>query len=323
MRGSAVWFASQHRQELEQGCDVLFASSYLPLAELHGLVPATARMPSVLYFHENQLAYPVRPASGGRDHHFSFTQLVSALSATAVVFNSRYNRDSFFEAATRLLKRMPDAVPKSWLPQIREKSEVIPLPLKLCGGSPELRPNSDAGPLILWNHRWEYDKNPEVFCDALEALANRDVPFRVAFCGQRFRKSPECFDRAKVALGSRVVVFGHAPRDEYDELLRAADIVVSTAIHEFFGISIVEAIHAGAMPLVPDRLAYQETVSDEFRYASDDEFEARLEALCRRYQAGEVLRADRRDSVAKFEAARVLPHYQSLLERLVARATRP
>ena len=35
-------------------------------------------------------------------------------------------------------------------------------------------------------------------------------------------------------------------------------MIVSTADHEFFGISVVEAISAGASPLLPERLSYPE-----------------------------------------------------------------
>lgn len=323
MRGAAVWFAQQHRDELEREHDVLFASSYLPLAELHGLVPRTAPIPSILYFHENQLAYPIRRKQGGVDNHYGFTQLVSSLAATAVVFNSEYNRDSFLEASAVLLKKMPDAVPNTWLPEIRDKSHVLPLPLTFSESEFTPSPPRETGPLILWNHRWEWDKSPEVFCDALIALAARDVPFRVAFCGERFRSAPPCFNEARDVLGERVVAFGHAPMQEYQAHLHSADIVVSTAIHEFFGISIVEAIDAGAMPLVPNRLAYPETVPIEYRYDEDEQFEPRLQALCERYMSGESLRADRRELVGQFRADRVLPLYRDLIEGLVARHPRP
>ena len=324
MRGSAFWFAETYRDELEASPDVLIASSYLPLAELKGLVPSLATVPSILYFHENQLAFPVRREHvGGPDHHFGFTQLVSASAASRAVFNSEFNRTSFFDAADSLLRRMPDCVPAGWLDKIREASLVIPLPLELPHREPAAAERSAFGPLILWNHRWEHDKNPEVFVDALSTLATDGVPFRVAFAGQRFRRAPECFERARQALGDRVVQFGEAPRDEYELLLDRADIVVSTANHEFFGVAIVEAVHAGAMPLVPDRLAYRETVPDIYRYSDDAELTERLRDLCVRYRNGEHLRADRRDVTSRFALPEVLPRYVRLIEGLVASSSRP
>ena len=47
-------------------------------------------------------------------------------------------------------------------------------------------------------------------------------------------------------LGERVVEFGFLPRDDYLRLLNKADVVISAAKHEFFGISVVEALAAGA-----------------------------------------------------------------------------
>lgn len=322
MRGSAVWFAETERAVLESGLDVLIASSYLPLAELRGLVPGLAEVPTVFYFHENQLAFPVRREHvGGPDHHFGATQLVSAAAATVSVFNSEFNRESFLDAAARLLKRMPDCVPPRWIDEIRETSRVLPLPLELPARAPAVSERSDEGPLLLWNHRWEHDKNPESFVDALSTLAAEAVPFRVAFAGQRFRRAPECFERARVELGTRVIHFGEATRDEYERILDRADVVVSTANHEFFGVAVIEGVHAGAMPLVPDRLAYRETVPAEFRYRSDDELPERLRALCVRYMEGESLRADRRATTARFAAPEVLPRYVRLLEGLVASST--
>ncbi|MBM4319072.1 MAG: DUF3524 domain-containing protein, partial [Deltaproteobacteria bacterium] len=65
MRGSACWFALEHAAALGRPHDLLLASSYLPLHELCGLAPALASIPKILYFHENQLAYPVRDAHTG------------------------------------------------------------------------------------------------------------------------------------------------------------------------------------------------------------------------------------------------------------------
>jgi hypothetical protein len=54
--------------------------------------------------------------------------------------------------------------------------------------------------------------------------------------------------------------------------------VVSTALHEFQGLSVLEASQAGCLPLVPDRLCYPEMYPADCRYDPDvpDSLETRL-----------------------------------------------
>jgi glycosyltransferase involved in cell wall biosynthesis len=325
-RGSAAWFALERAAEVGAPHDLLFASAHVPLAELLGLAPALARLPRVLFFHENQLAFPVREEwSGERDLHYGFTQLVSALAATRCVFNSAWNRDSFLDAARELLARLPDAVPQGWVERVAARSVVLPLPLELpdlpaCRGDDvPSGPARAAGPVILWNHRWEHDKAPETFFAALDRLAERDVRFRVAICGERFREAPAIFEEARARLGGRVVHFGWAAsREEYFRILSGAQLAVSASRHEFFGVAMLEAVHLGVRPLVPDRLAYRELVPAEYRYADDAALPAELERLCRAWTAGKLdLRADRRTVTERFRASAVLPRYRALFEELV------
>ena len=321
MRGSAVHFARAHRRALAEPYDLLITTSMLPLAELLGLCPALQRARSILYFHENQLAYPAREGyQTARDLHFGFTQLISALAADRVVFNSHFNQESFLGQAEEMLRRMPDAVPHGWLDEIRARSIVVGVPLELLLGSPprsaEEKPSErrygplrartekkaptggdrSSGPVILWNHRWEHDKAPGAFFDALRALVDQDVRFRLIVCGQRFRECPEVFDTAREWLGDRVVHWGYAEsRAEYVDLLQQAHIVVSTAIHEFFGVSVLEATHLGARPLVPDRLSYPELIPAVYRYSSQQMLIEQLSVLCKAWESGRLdLREDRR-----------------------------
>ncbi len=55
-------------------------------------------------------------------------------------------------------------------------------------------------------------------------------------------------------LGDRVVHRGWMEAAEYRELLCRADVVVASARQENFGISVVEAVAAGCVPVVPDAL---------------------------------------------------------------------
>lgn len=283
MRVAAPYFALEHRDALTAPTDLLFASSYVALAELYGLVPALKDVPSILYFHENQLTYPNRHDEA-RDHHFGFTQLVSALAATACWFNSAYNRDGFLNAARALLDRMPDAVPTGMVDQVEAKSRIMPVPLVL----PEVAPHPTGDPpLVLWNHRWEHDKDPEAFFDAIGELAERGARFELAVCGKQYKRSPPIFEEARKRFADRIVHFGEADRETYEALLARADVVVSTARHEYFGIAVLEATHFGAYPLVPDDLAYPEIFADEHRYPRGRLAEALGAVLARNDLAGD------------------------------------
>lgn len=301
MRSAAVIWALEHANTLAQPFDAIFASSYTPLAELLGLAPALCGIPSMLYFHENQFSFPQGPtvtaSAAQRDLTYGFTQLTSALAATTCVFNSAHNRDSFLSNAQTVLGKMPQPRPADWVSAIAKKSQVLHVPLEL----PDLPASAfdpakraPGPPRILWNHRWEHDKQPALFFDALIELAAADTEFELIVTGQKFRRSPPCFEAARQQLDERIRHWGYADsRADYEALLLQSDIAVSTAGHEFFGISMLEAAHFGARPLVPDRLAYPETFPEINRYErpgiDGDTLVQRLAALL---AGGDPLRAD-------------------------------
>ena len=58
---------------------------------------------------------------------------------------------------------------------------------------------------MLWNHRWDHDKNPEALFRSLVKLADEGVDFRVAVAGENTRVDPREFTEACYLLGDRVV----------------------------------------------------------------------------------------------------------------------
>ncbi len=284
MRHAAVTFAEQLRGESPGPWDVLICSDMLNLAEFKGLCPPAAALPAVAYFHENQLTYPVRHDEP-RDLHFALTNMTTALAATQVWFNSAFHRDSFLAALDDLLARMPDFQPTGAVESIRAKSSIHPPGIEAF---PPRGPRT-PGPLrILWAARWEHDKRPDVLFDAIRMLRQRTDTFRLSVVGQQFRDVPEVFEQARHEFDAHVDHWGYLDdRAAYEEALRSADVVVSTADHEFFGIAVVEAVAAGAQPLLPNRLAYPEILqaaenpaSQEFLYeGAPEELAERLAAL--------------------------------------------
>lgn len=300
MRHSAVTFAQQIKEEFDSGksFDLIICSGMLDVATFLGLAPAQTRsIPFVLYMHENQLTYPV-PEGVKRDSDAVFKQLTSCLAATEIWWNSAYNMNSFLDALPKYLKRMPDFKLLDSVETIDSKSRVMPLGItpvigKQCSvfsKSTEHRtPNSELRFTITWAARWEHDKNPEDFFGALSLLKAEGVKFKLNVIGEQFRTYPAIFDSAKLEFEDEIINWGYLEsKGDYVQTLLTSDIVVSTAIHEFFGISILEGVSAGAYPVLPNRLAYPEifgNVNENFFYGDTaKDLAQKLAELARRHQ---------------------------------------
>jgi len=324
MHGAAVSFARRlHAERLP--ADLLFASDMLDLAAFLGLTGGlTARLPRIVYFHENQLTYPPPPGEK-RDLHYGFVNYTSALAADRVLFNSRFHRNTFLDELPRLLKHFPDYNELETVAEIEAKSQVLPLGCDLTRYDKyELERDPAAPTTILWNQRWEYDKNPAEFFAALYQLADEGLDFRVILAGQNFRVVPEEFQEARERLGQRVVHYGYAEPETYARLLWQADVVVSTAVHEFFGLAVVEACYCGCYPILPRRLAYPELLPERVhqRHLYDD-FSGLVERL--RYvvtHKDELGRHNLREHVRRFDWSEMIGRYEAVIEEVAAESRR-
>jgi glycosyltransferase involved in cell wall biosynthesis len=94
---------------------------------------------------------------------------------------------------------------------------------------------------ILFPHRIAPEKQPDIF----EDLAQELPEYEFIFCQQMDLK-----------------------KQDYHKLLGESKMVFSANLQETLGIGCYEALCAGAIPMVPDRLSYKEMYHDEFKYDS-------------------------------------------------------
>jgi len=275
MHGGALSLAAQVEAAAGSPPQVFFVSDMLDLPVFLAAAGGRLRaVPSILYFHENQLTYPLPPGVE-RDLGYGFKNLSGAAVAEAVFFNSLYHMREFLAAAAVLLEAMPDEVPGGILDEIEAKARVLPVGCDLRGlERHRSQAMADAtagrwghpvdGPLVLWNQRWEYDKAPGDLFAALCRLQDEGVPFRLAVAGLDRRAPTAEFVEAKERLAGLIVQWGRVrSAADYASLLWASDVVVSTAIHEFFGVAVVEAVYCGCRPVLPRRLSYPELIPPE------------------------------------------------------------
>lgn len=282
MRMAAPLFAARIQSgEIDlSDADFILCSPFLDVAAFRGLLPSAFRtLPIYTYFHENQFAYPVQ-VNDKRDFHFALTNFTTALASDRLAFNSQYNFSSFISGCRKLLARMPDMALAGWENHIKDKTTILYPPLdfqeidQVAAERPRLYAkdvSDNPVPIIVWNHRWEHDKNPELFFETLFDLQREGVPFRVIVAGESFTRQPDIFKQAHIVLADCLNQFGYVKsRQDYIKLLASADLVVSTAKHEFYGMAVIEAVRAGCRPLLPKRLSYPELFPSEFLYKDEE-----------------------------------------------------
>ncbi|XP_047400961.1 glycosyltransferase-like domain-containing protein 1 isoform X8 [Sciurus carolinensis] len=126
-RTAALYFSQN--VPISEHYRILFASSVLNLTELTALRPDLGKLKKILYFHENQLVYPVKKHQE-RDFQYGYNQILSCLVADMVVFNSVFNMESFLTSIGKFMKLIPDHRPKDLESIIRPKCQVIYFPIR-------------------------------------------------------------------------------------------------------------------------------------------------------------------------------------------------
>ncbi len=290
MQGAALEFSRKVRN-IEM-YDLIFATGMINLSDFKAVAHACS-LPGILYFHENQLTYPLAE-NRSRDVQFGYINISSALTATKVIFNSKFQQNEFIIKVDQLLDTAPDYCPGWITEEIKEKSIVIyPGCDFLYPVEKPSRPENGEH-IIIWNHRWEWDKNPDDFFWALGMLKQQNIPFKLVILGESCNVIPGVFKRAEQTFKDEIIRFGYMEsKKEYFKLLHQGAIVVSTAIQENFGISIVEAVRMGCIPVLPDRLSYPEIMPekslDRILYSDKNELLIKLKDIIINYEQYESL----------------------------------
>ncbi len=321
MHGGAVTLARK-LQEHGPAPDLMLASDMLDLAAFKALLPkAYSDVPLCVYFHENQISYPWSSEdpdpSLKRDLHYGYTNFTTCLCADHVFFNSQYHFDAFFADLPRFLKRFPDNRELAAVETIREKSSVLPVGVDLSRFDQYRNAASNDVPLVLWNHRWEYDKNPDEFFSALAVLKDKGYAFEIAVLGECYGEQPPVFVKAKEMFGGRMVQYGYCEDgEEYAKWLCRSDIVPVTSRQDFFGVSAVEAVCCYCYPLFPDRLAFREHLPEgsgaQHLYGDFAELCRKLETALEKYRTYD--RARFADYVSRYAWKNMIETYDREFE---------
>ena len=315
MHGGAITL-HKYYEKLNFKPDLIIASDMLNLPIFKSLMKSS--IPIILYFHENQFTYPWSKNDPDvelqRDKHYGFINYSSALIADKVLFNSQFHLNSFFHGMKEFLTQFPDYKGMENIKLINSKSHVLYLGLDLKKFKiNNIEYEGSNHPTILWNHRWEYDKNPELFFKILKIISQKKINFKLVVIGQDFNQKNPVFKKAKKDLKKHIIQFGHVSSfEEYASWLWKADIIPVTSNQDFFGASIMEAVFCNTIPLLPNRLSYPELFDNKNNpnnfYSSNDELLHKLEELIKNHNykknnslSNIALKYDWRNMIIKYD----------------------
>lgn len=267
MGGNALNFKAQYDELLQANYDLLLATSMTDLSTLRGMYPHLSHPPNLLYFHENQFAYPPNQHQQGLKE-IQLRSIFAATVADQLMFNSTFNRDSFLTGVADFVQQMPDGIPPDVVHGLANKATVLAVPLAAdCLTKPKTK--TDENIQVVWNHRWEHDKGPETLLALLRLCQQHNAPIKFHIIGQQFRQTPKAFATIMQQHSDQCLNLGFIEsRPQYLDVLQASDVALSTALHDFQGISLLEAAACGCLPLAPNRLVYPELYPSTNLYPS-------------------------------------------------------
>ncbi|XP_058404893.1 glycosyltransferase-like domain-containing protein 1 isoform X3 [Diceros bicornis minor] len=283
-RTSALYF-SQNIPISEQ-YRILFASSVLNLTELAALRPDLGKLKKILYFHENQLVYPVKKCQE-RDFQYGYNQILSCLVADVVVFNSVFNMESFLTSIGKFMKLIPDHRPKDLESIIRPKCQVIYFPIRFPDVSRFMPKHKTAHLQKMLSVKGNDSAAPSIALPKQRSSENLWKNFD--------SESGPCHAAQQENLG------GSLMQESYFKTCNSSDNSTShhgenkqnpcdilsgidqqRALHIVWPHRWLEAVYCGCYPLCPKDLVYPEIFPAEYLYSTPEQLSKRLQNFCKR-----------------------------------------
>nr|XP_015287649.1 glycosyltransferase-like domain-containing protein 1 isoform X9 [Macaca fascicularis] len=294
-RTSALYFSQTI--PISEHYRTLFASSVLNLTELAALRPDLGKLKTILYFHENQLIYPVKKCQE-RDFQYGYNQILSCLVADVVVFNSVFNMESFLTSIGKFMKLIPDHRPKDLESIIRPKCQVIYFPIRFPDVSrfmPKhktthlkkmLSLKGNGGTVLSMALPFQPEqrdsegllKNSNSECDAHCGLDTA----RREYLGNSLRQESDLKKSTSPENSS-----SHRGENKQNLTVNpcatlGGDANQQRLLHIVWPHRWLEAVYCGCYPLCPKDLVYPEIFPAEYLYSTPEQLSKRLQNFCKR-----------------------------------------
>ncbi|MFH1462063.1 MAG: glycosyltransferase [bacterium] len=130
--------------------------------------------------------------------------------------------------------------------------------------------------IIVFSHRFDMEKRPNIFMNLIEKLWEKRKDFKVIITTSREKFRPNSEKLIKQLNNSKFPfeVKENLSKAQYYQELSKAKVFVSTTIEENFGYCLLEAIIFGCAPIVPNDFAHLEILENDKKFLYNNQREA-------------------------------------------------
>lgn len=119
---------------------------------------------------------------------------------------------------------------------------------------------------VVFPHRYDFEKNPDVYCDVVEKLSGKGIDF-ILTTGRKKLTGTANYHRAnKLASEGKIHIYEGLSKIDYYNLLLNSMVVFSSAKQDTIGNCILEAITLGCTPVVNTGVSYEEFLPRKYLY---------------------------------------------------------
>lgn len=119
---------------------------------------------------------------------------------------------------------------------------------------------------VVFPHRYDFEKNPDIFCDVAENLSNQGINF-VITTGRKELTGTANYQRALNLQSKGILkIYSGLSKKEYYQLLSNSMIIFSSAKQDTVGNCILEGVTLGCTPVVNTGVSYEEFLPKKYIY---------------------------------------------------------
>jgi glycosyltransferase involved in cell wall biosynthesis len=242
-----------------------------------------------------------------------YLDLANLLTLDRVLFDSNY--------ILRTVAQNVSEHSRTAAESIEAKARVVGLPVATRFIDSCRTTNRFSRRTVVYNHSPVASKNPAEFIEVIGKVMARyevDVLFTRSFKGEQVNGSVELRELRR-QFDDRVILGDDLNLKDYFRALWMADIQVSTAQHESFGIATLEAMYTENCCLLPTRGSYPEICSgnSEILYKSIDDLERRLSYFIERPEEARRVGGALRNEARRYSERVVIPLVVDVLDEML------